>query len=50
MCGETRDLEERNATIQRIEGPEYKFRQHEERVNHLLQLTRYGHDFVANPQ
>jgi hypothetical protein len=41
-------LQDCNTSLQRIEGLQYSSREHEERIDALLALNRYGLDFAAN--
>jgi hypothetical protein len=41
-------LEERNTTLLRIEGLAYESRQHQERIEYLLELNRRGPSFASN--
>jgi regulator of replication initiation timing len=41
-------LQQFNTTLQQIEGLEYESREHEERINCLLELNRHGKDFAEN--
>jgi hypothetical protein len=41
-------LEGRNTSLKRIDGLVYLHRQHEARINSLLELNRYGQEFAEN--
>jgi hypothetical protein len=41
-------LHEGNTTLLQIKGLEYESREHEDRINYLLKLNRYGKDFALD--